>query len=233
MNNYEKVRDLVNKYVQNNGVNQEMSRKEFFSWVHETYDEITAKNLSPTDISYNRYNLGLIDFPGPNLCLVHMEDRKTLKLVGTGYKYTGPIFHNKGESGEKIVGQWINGVCKMGEVSNEDLQLPESILLRRSDLADGIKFALEKVPISIKEKGRIVTVEFQELLISGVNIEDEGYKIFNASKEWAEKTSYLCNKAEDESWFYYLETIDECIGETQRLVMFESQKNNKKKELMQ
>lgn len=69
-----------------------------------------------------------------------------------------------------------------------------------------------------RNKGRIVTVEFQDLLISGVSVEDEGYKIFNVSSEWAEKTTYLCEEAKDGTCFYYLETIDECIGEMQRLV---------------
>ena len=46
--------------------------------------------------------------------------------------------------------------------------------------------------------------------------------------EWSQKTSYHCDPASDGTWFYYLETIDECIGEVQRLVLFEAQKDNKK-----
>lgn len=58
-------------------------------------------------------------------------------------------------------------------------------------------------------------------------VEDETYKIYNASSEWAEKTTYRCEESTDGSWYYYLETIDECIGECQRLVMFEAQKGSK------
>lgn len=165
--------------------------------------------------------------------MVYVEEGETFRLVvGTGYKHTGPSFQYSGKSIEKIVGQRINGKCKLGELPEEELNLSELILLRRSDLASGIKIALKAVPVSVNEIGRTVTVEFQELLISGVSIEEEGYKTFNASSEWAEKTTYLCEEADDGSWFYYLETIVECIGETQRLVMFEAQKNNRKKEIL-
>lgn len=226
MNNFERVKNLVNKYVQEHGTNEEMTRGDFLAWVHETYENISAEknNLYPTDISYNLYNAGLKDFPGQNLCLIYVEERGTFRLVGTDYKYTGPIYQYKRKSNEKVVGQWINGVCKMGEVLNEEMKLPENVLLRRSDLATGIKFSLRKMPVSVNEKGRNVIVEVQGLIISGVSVEDEGYKIFNASYEWANNTTYLCEKAEDGSWFYYLETIDECIGEIQRIVMFESQR---------
>ena len=115
MNNYERVRELVNKYVSENGTEKEMSRGEFLEWVNETYENISAakNNLYPTDISYNLYNAGLKDFPGPNLCLVYIEERNTFRLVGTGYKHTGPIYQYRGKSNERIVGQWHDGVCHM------------------------------------------------------------------------------------------------------------------------
>ncbi len=228
MNNFERVRDLVNKYVSENGTGKEKSRAEFLEWVHETYENISAakNNLYPTDISYNLYNAGLKDFPGPNLCLVYVEERDTFRLVGSEYKYTGPIYQYKGKSNEKIIGQWNNGVCSMGVTSVEEA-LSENILFRREDLAAGIKGALKAIPVTVNEKGRNVTVEFQALLVSGVSVEDEGYKIFNASSEWADKTTYLCEESNDGTRFYYLETIDECIGEIQRLVMFEAQKGKR------
>lgn len=226
MNNFERVRDLVDKYVAENGTQKEMSRGEFLEWVHETYENISAakNNLYPTDISYNLYNASLKDFPGPCLCLVYVEERETFRLVGSGYKHTGPIWQYKGKSNEKIVGQWINGTLKMGELIDYDLQLSEDVLIQRENLENGIKKALSEVPVVVASSGKCVTVHFQELLISGVSIEDECYKIYNASSEWADKTSYLCEEKEDGTWFYYLDTIDECIGEMQRLVMFEAQK---------
>lgn len=172
------------------------------------------------------YNAGLKDFPSPNLCLVYVEERETFRFVGTEYKHTGPIWQYKGKSSEQVVGQWINGVCKMGDVVIED-NIPENVLIRREDLFTGIKYVLKAVPVVVNENGRNVTVHFQEMLISGITVEDEGYKIFNVSPDWRDTTTYLCEEAEDGTWFYYLESIDECIGEMQRLVMFEAQKGKK------
>ena len=58
MNNFERVKDLVDKYVSENGKDTEMSRGEFLEWVNHTYPNISAakNNLYPTDISYNLYN---------------------------------------------------------------------------------------------------------------------------------------------------------------------------------
>ena len=225
MNNFERVRDLVNEYVRENGTDTEMSRGEFLEWVHQTYDNISAakNNLYPTDISYNLYNAGLVDFPGPNLCLVYVEERDKFRLVGTGYKFTGSIWQYKNKKNEQVVGHWENGVCSM-DSSKYDEQLAEAILLRREDIADWLKSDLKGAPIDVKEAGRDVRVEFQGVLICGIHIEDEGYKIYNASSEWKEKTTYRCEEAEDGTWFYYVETSDEAIGQVELLFKFEAQK---------
>lgn len=225
MNNFERVRDLVNEYVRENGADTEMSRGEFLEWVNQTYDNISAakNNLYPTDISYNLYNAGLVDFPGTNLCLVYVEERDTFRLVGTGYKHTGPIWQYKNKKNENVVGYWENGVCSM-ENSRDDEQLSETILLRREDIADWLKSDLKGAPIDIREVGRDVCVEFQGTLICGIHVEDEGYKIYNASSDWKDKTTYLCEEAEDGTWFYYVETSDEAIGQVELLFKFEAQK---------
>lgn len=98
---------------------------------------------------------------------------------------------------------------------------PENVRLRREDITSGVKNALKEVPLSVKESGWNVTIYFQELLISGATVEDEAYRIFNVSDEWANMTTYHYEVAEDGTRFYYLESIEECIGEIQRLVMFE------------
>lgn len=112
----------------------------------------------------------------------------------------------------------------------EILDLSEGIILRREDLKEGVAFELSGMPVNISTKERNVLVDFQELLICGISVEDEGYWIFNASSEWADKTTYLCEEVTDGTWKYYLETIDECIGEAKRLVMFETQKNRAPKQ---
>lgn len=178
-------------------------------------------NILPTDYCYNRYNNGLGDFSGPHL--FEYTDDKNFRILGENYPYTGNVMHKPKGAPEYVWAHWVNGKLTKGEPEN----LPESILLRRNDLKESLEVALKSIPVTVSAKQRNVMVNFQDLLICGVAVEDETYKIFNASSEWADKTTYLCEEGDDGKWFYYLETIDECIGECQRLVMFEAQKGNK------
>ena len=102
--------------------------------------------------------------------------------------------------------------------------IDENFLLRKENLKDGIINSLKAIPVSIQENKSGITVNFYELLICGVDVEEDGYKIYNCSKAWKNHTTYLCEDAGDETWLYYVESIDECIGEVQRLVMFEAKK---------
>ncbi len=115
MNNYERVRDLVNEYVRENGKDMEMTRGEFLEWVNQTYPEISAEknNLYPTDMCFNLYNAGLKDFPGPNLCLIYVDGKAKFRLVGTDYQHTGDIYQYKGRKNEIVVGRWTDGICTM------------------------------------------------------------------------------------------------------------------------
>lgn len=88
---------------------------------------------------------------------------------------------------------------------------------------------LKRETVSTEELMMIANeLRFQELLVCGVSVEEKVYKIFNVTTEWSQKTSYHCDPASDGTWFYYLDTSDECIGEVQRLVLFEAQKDNNK-----
>ncbi len=111
MNNYERVSKMVDEYVSKNGYNTEMNRNTFIDWVHDKYENISVEknNLYPTDISYNLYNAGLKDFPGPNLCLWWEAERDTFRLVGTHFKPNGEVIQYKGKQNERIVGRWENG----------------------------------------------------------------------------------------------------------------------------
>ncbi len=111
MNNYDRVCEMVDEYVQKNGASTEMSRGEFIDWVHEKYENISVEknNLYPTDITYNLYNAGLKDFPGPNLCLWWVRGRDTFRLVGSKYKPEGEVIQYKGRKNERVVGVWKAG----------------------------------------------------------------------------------------------------------------------------
>lgn len=117
MNNFDRVRMMVDEYVRENGTSTVMDRSQFLDWVHQKYENISSKtnNLYPTDISYNLYNAGLKDFPGPNLCLWWEESSDSFRLVGTNYQGTGPVIQYKGKSNERIVARWDKGVLTWNE----------------------------------------------------------------------------------------------------------------------
>ena len=93
MNNIERAKRLVNEYISTHGTSTEMTRNEFINWVGETIPGISVEknNLYPTDMSFNLYNAGLKDFPGPNLCLWWVKERDTFQLVGSDFKPAGGV----------------------------------------------------------------------------------------------------------------------------------------------
>ena len=112
MNNIERAKQLVNEYISTHGTSTEMTRNEFINWVGETIPGISVEknNLYPTDMSFNLYNAGLKDFPGPNLCLWWVKERDTFQLVGSDFKPDGDVIQYKGTKDERVVGTWKQGV---------------------------------------------------------------------------------------------------------------------------
>ena len=122
MNYFEKVRNMVDEYVARKGTGTVMSRREFIDWVHERYDAISVEknNLYPTDISYNLYNAGLKDFPGPNLCLWWEKTNDSFRLVGSNYKPNGEVIQYKGTKNEHVVGLWKEGKFSFIDYKSDD-----------------------------------------------------------------------------------------------------------------
>lgn len=100
----------------------------------------------------------------------------------------------------------------------------KDILLRKEDLLESIKFILKGKSVTVDGSDKDVILNFEETAAVRISVENEGYKIYGVSMEWVAKTTYLCEKNEDDVWFYWLETIDECVGELKRLVTFETKK---------
>ena len=102
--------------------------------------------------------------------------------------------------------------------------ISEDVYLRRNDLADAVKTTLVAIPVQISTKDENVLIRLKKLLVCGVVVEKDGYRIFNVSAAWSKKTSYRCEESGNGTWHYYLETVDEVVGEVKRLVMFETAK---------
>lgn len=154
-------------------------------------------------------------------------------MVGTGLNdLTELVRRNssmmKREIGAKAIGDYLADYPD--KKGNEVLDSPDNIKNRLLDLYSWVKVELKRIQFSVNVdmKEPFVKVSFQKLFICGIEVQDEVYKIYNVTFDWAEQTSYLCEKAEDGSWYYFLETIDECIGEIKRLVAFEANKGNQK-----
>ena len=110
MNNYQKTAELVEEYVREHGDATVMNRREFMDFIHETYENISYEknNVSPSDICYNQYNNGLVDFPGLLLCL-ECIGKSEFRLLGKNYPYTGEVYQYMNTKSETVVGSWVEG----------------------------------------------------------------------------------------------------------------------------
>ena len=218
----EKVIEVINDYVSSNGTASMMTPDQLYSLVTATYP-MNRNSFLPADYCYNRTNEG-IDFEKHSHLFERTDDGNYL-VLGEDYSYTGPVYYRRrGEKEDSIRGVWTNGLYEEGAA------VVDTTTLRLNDLFDGIKNSFKLIPVTVSVEKNVVSVVFQEMLVCGISVEEEVYKIFNATSDWAQKTSYHCDEANDGTWFYYLETIDECIGEVKRLVLF-VEDNQKKKAL--
>ena len=106
------------------------------------------------------------------------------------------------------------------------MAISEEIKDKRDYIIEWLTPELKVLPVSVKGEEDQVLVLFQSNLICGLAVEEEAYRIFNASDDWKEKTTYHCEQAEDGTWFYYVETVEECIEECKRLVILEAKKDS-------
>ena len=100
----------------------------------------------------------------------------------------------------------------------------ENILARKKDLLVGIEYALKGYKCSIRETENDISIQFGKDIVIGVAVEENGYSIYNISDEWAKETTYFVETDDDGTKFYYLDSIDECVGEIERLAEVETKK---------
>lgn len=115
------------------------------------------------------------------------------------------------------------------KLENRDNQMDatQGIIARRDELVKWITKEVKPIPVNVSGEQDKVLITFQELLVCGVNILDEGYQIYNASDAWYAESTYIGEQANDSTWSYYLESEDECIAECGRLVKYEAQKGSR------
>ena len=226
MTKLEEACEAITTYVQKHNTENDltMSWQEVIDLVRQRYPDIDpgGSNMHPSDICYNRAN-GIHKtkrFDKWPHALV-MLDKAKYQLVGREYLYTGSVLDASG----KVYGFWRHGIYFDGNDNDTVPDIPMNTRARRDDLAEGLKSVLRETPVQIESTDRRILVYSQELMTCGVIVENEGYRIYHVSDNWKAKTSYYCEKSEDGTWYYYLETIDEVIGEIQRLILVEISKS--------
>lgn len=216
----EKISEVINNYVSSNGTGSKMTTDELYSLVIAKYN-MNRNSFLPADYCYNRTNEG-INFEKHSHLFERTDDGYYL-VLGEHYPYSGHVYYRrKGETVDNVCGVWNNGIYE------EVAEVVDIFNLRLNNLFDGVKNALKEVSVHVTNYNNVVEVKRQEFLICGISVDEKVYKIFYVNTKWSHKTSYHCVSTADGTWFYYLETIDECIGEVQRFVKFEAQTANKK-----
>ena len=103
----------------------------------------------------------------------------------------------------------------------------ENITARKNDLKGAIEHALKGVDCKIAEGGNAISIQIAKSSAICISVEEAGYCIYSFDAEWAEVTKYLCESEGDGDIVYFLDSIDECIGEIKRWVDFASKSISK------
>ena len=110
------------------------------------------------------------------------------------------------------------------DINKETNNTQNEIKRRIEYIASSIKNELKSVPIDLEKDGKVITLSINGILICRVFVEEDTYKVNLTSAEWANETTYYCEEGEDHSYSYYVETVEEVIGEVVRLIVFEGKK---------
>lgn len=170
---YQQIINAVNEYVKEHG------------YVIKTANEIKDKEITGlefiiTDYCYNNYNRDIKYFPRD--CIFEKIDKSNYRLLGTGYPYTGKVYHNPKDGDEYVYGEWQNGEFK-----------------RMSDIAEDIEQEAEERHLKGEEKQQFVKVRvnqgvFRENLLKKYDrcclcgIKDKGLLMASHIKPWKAST---------------------------------------------
>ncbi|MGO4926870.1 DUF7225 domain-containing protein [Streptococcus alactolyticus] len=202
----EAMRQAISNYIDKNGIGNIVTRQELSAMVSAIMP-VESNSFLPADYCYNRTNKG-ISFES-HIHLFELMDDGRYKILGENYMYSGPVLGRKEDgSGYEIKGVWTEGEYEEGITD---------IYLRLTDLHDSLTEMLKNAHVRMENTSAIISTDTDDLC--SMLVMDETYKISTSVLEWKDETSYLCNQ-ESENIVYYVETIDECLGEAKRLFDF-------------
>ena len=100
------------------------------------------------------------------------------------------------------------------------MDLSKSIIDRRDYLVEWIRPKLKDTSVDVYGEDDTVQIWCNESQICGIRVEEECYQFYGINEGWYEQTEYLCEKVEDGTWSYYVDSADECIAESTRIVHY-------------
>ena len=86
-----------------------------------------------------------------------------------------------------------------------------------------IKRALENNPVDILMETERILVKYEEVLLCSIHCLEGSFSLSDISDSWKGETTYSCQQSKENRWYYVTNSLDECIGEVQRLVRFETE----------
>lgn len=213
----DKISEVINNYVSHNGTETIMTRDELFEMIKDVYP-MESGSFIASDFCYNRTNEGL-NF-NTHVHVFEYISYSKYRLLGEKYDYTGPVYYRKrGETNDSIYGYWNSGVFLENDTASEIDNH------RADDLTENLLVAMKMYPIKVEKHGLTIEVNSDTATICRITILPETYKLSTQVASWENQTSYFTT-IDSESCNYFLETIDECIGETQRLISFCARKTD-------
>lgn len=200
------MKQAVSSYIDKNGIGNIVTRQELFAMVSAIMP-VESNSFLPADYCYNRTNKG-ISFEN-HVHLFELMNDGRYKILGENYRYSGPVLGRKEDgSGYEIKGVWSEG---------EYEEQITDIYLRLLDMHDSLVQMIKNAKVRMENTS--VVVSKNDVDMCSVSVMNEAYKISTGESAWKENTSYLCVD-EDGIVVYYVETIDECLGEIKRLMDF-------------
>lgn len=107
---------------------------------------------------------------------------------------------------------------------NIGIDVKKDILQKRDDLINSLFQILDGFQVDVKCEANNVSLYFKDIVVCRIEVGEGTYRFFDISEEWADNTRCLCLKNEGGGRYYYVDDIEDCIGECERLVKFEEKK---------
>ena len=99
-------------------------------------------------------------------------------------------------------------------------EIPNNTISRSTQLYERIEGRLKESPVELEWQDGALVISINDMEVCTLSVYEEYYLIVFSSAEWTENTTYHCESADNGEFQYAVSSLDECIGEIDRLVNF-------------